>query len=344
MQVDIELNSLEDAFIKIAEKDIEEEAKQNRALAQAQQFMTEDEENQAFEEYKNHEGVQSFMQKVSVIYFNRLRVFRRNGYQWFILCFPTIYVIIQLFIAYAIIKTIVKGDNVNKFVEIFFTFYFTFFLVLGQSFTAGLYAFVPMTEKKGGLRAMMNMSGLTSIEYYLGLSFADWTIFMAPGIVITASLFAVPQVMLQEQIGYFFLSYAFYGFALIQTVYAFTHLFDDPETGVKYLALIFFLGLLLIPIALSCIFAAMFGFDNSIAKAISIWYWINPQCCFVIQLYALCCKGKSDLDQFAIKIFGTIEPTTGLYIGIIMLQIIIIAIVNVMIDMKIRNAHRRRGG
>ena len=27
MQVDIELNSLEDAFIKIAEKDIEEEAK-----------------------------------------------------------------------------------------------------------------------------------------------------------------------------------------------------------------------------------------------------------------------------------------------------------------------------
>ena len=53
-----------------------------------------------------------------------------------------------------------------------------------------------MTEKKGGLRAMMNMSGLTSIEYYLGLSFADWTIFMAPGIVITASLFAVPQVML----------------------------------------------------------------------------------------------------------------------------------------------------
>jgi len=33
MQVDIELNSLEDAFIKIAEKDIIEEMKQNKALA-----------------------------------------------------------------------------------------------------------------------------------------------------------------------------------------------------------------------------------------------------------------------------------------------------------------------
>jgi len=33
MQVDIELNSLEDAFIKIAEKDIEQEMKENKALA-----------------------------------------------------------------------------------------------------------------------------------------------------------------------------------------------------------------------------------------------------------------------------------------------------------------------
>lgn len=41
VQVDIELNSLEDAFIKIAEKDIEEEAQQNQALAQAQMVMTE---------------------------------------------------------------------------------------------------------------------------------------------------------------------------------------------------------------------------------------------------------------------------------------------------------------
>ena len=35
LQADIELNSLEDAFIKIAEKDIEEEMKRNKALAQA---------------------------------------------------------------------------------------------------------------------------------------------------------------------------------------------------------------------------------------------------------------------------------------------------------------------
>jgi hypothetical protein len=36
------MNSLEDAFIKIAEKDIEEEAKENKALADAQHSLTEE--------------------------------------------------------------------------------------------------------------------------------------------------------------------------------------------------------------------------------------------------------------------------------------------------------------
>ena len=81
-----------------------------------------------------------------------MRVFVRSGFQWYVLMIPMLYVIIQLFIAYSIIVTIVAGENQTKIIDIFFTFYFTFFLVLGQSFTAGLFAFVPMHEKKGGLR------------------------------------------------------------------------------------------------------------------------------------------------------------------------------------------------
>jgi len=92
------------------------------------------------------------MQKIGVIFLNRLKVFMRSSFQWYILSFPLLYVIIQLFIAYAIIVVVTDTGDLNRIVAIFFTFYFTFFLVLGQSFTAGLYAFVPMAEKKGGLR------------------------------------------------------------------------------------------------------------------------------------------------------------------------------------------------
>ena len=57
---------------------------------------------------------------------------------------PMLYVIIQLFVAYSIIVTVVKKQGqVDRIIQIFFTFYFTFFLVLGNSFTAGLYALVP---------------------------------------------------------------------------------------------------------------------------------------------------------------------------------------------------------
>ena len=65
---------------------------------------------------------------------------------------PMLYVIIQLFIAYAIIVTVVKHGGVDRVIAVFFTFYFTLFLVLGNSFTSGLYSTVPMFEKKNGLR------------------------------------------------------------------------------------------------------------------------------------------------------------------------------------------------
>lgn len=98
-----------------------------------------------------------------VVFINRLRVFFRTSYQWIILIIPTIYVVIQLFIAYSIIVAVTNGVDVSDFLPIFFTFYFTFFLVFGQSLTAALFGFTPMQEKKDGLRQMMYMSGLTSL-------------------------------------------------------------------------------------------------------------------------------------------------------------------------------------
>lgn len=56
MQVDLELNSLEDAFIKIAEKDIEAEMEHNKKLAEAAKQMTEEEEKAAFDDYQRFEG------------------------------------------------------------------------------------------------------------------------------------------------------------------------------------------------------------------------------------------------------------------------------------------------
>ena len=56
-------------------------------------------------------GEQSTVQKMMVILLNRMRVFYRSPYQWFVLVIPLIYVLIQLFIAYSVIVTVTKDDS-----------------------------------------------------------------------------------------------------------------------------------------------------------------------------------------------------------------------------------------
>ena len=80
----------------------------------------------------------------------------------------------------------------------------------------------------------------------------------------------------------FFISYMFYGMALTNFTYLCAHLFDNPDTGTKYIALIAVLGLIFCPIAISMIFAAIFGFSDSVINAISFWYFINPTLSFGI--------------------------------------------------------------
>ena len=128
----------------------------------------------------------------------------------------------------------------------------------------------------------MHMSGLKSLEYFVGLLMGDAVLFTIPAIVISIVLLFFDDIMVQSQVINFFFSYFLYGLALINMAYMFSHFFDDPETSGKYMALIFVLGLIFAPIAISLILAAIFGFDSSLSSTISIWYWVNPQMCFII--------------------------------------------------------------
>ena len=110
------------------------------------------------------------------------------------------------------------------------------------------------------------------------------------------------------------------------------------------MARIFVWGFLLGPIAISMILAAIFGFESSVENCISPWYFLDPIVTFAIQLFSICSHEKPDLDMFGFKIFGSIEPTFGLYCGVITAQILVIGTINVAIDNYIRNGYRRRGG
>ena len=110
------------------------------------------------------------------------------------------------------------------------------------------------------------------------------------------------------------------------------------------MALVFTFGLLMGPIAISLIFAAIFGFDSSVSNVISTWYFIDPILCFVLQLFSLCCVDKPYLEDFKLNIFETIEPSMGLYCGVIIAQTIFFGTANILIDTCLNNRYKKRGG
>jgi len=68
------------------------------------------------------------------------------------------------YIFYSFVKVIASGKNaqMDVIVPIMLKVIFSFFLTIGSTFTAGMSAILPMEEKKGGLRHMMNLFGLDS--------------------------------------------------------------------------------------------------------------------------------------------------------------------------------------
>ena len=224
--------------------------------------------------------------------------------------------------------------------------YFTFFLVLGQMFTVSMWATIPMTEKKGGLRQMMFMNGLRSHEYYIGLFMGDILLYLGPAIIISLALIPVDEIMRNEQIPEFFLCYMLFGATVINLSYMLSNFFDNPETGTTYLALIFTLGLFIGPIAISQICAAIFGYDNSLGASLSPWYIIDPVLTFIVQLYTICNTGKTDDESLGqIKVFGMDDaPSTGLYCGVIIFQILLIGGLNLCLDNYFRSTYKRTGG
>lgn len=108
-----------------------------------------------------------------------------------------------------------------------------------------------MVEKKAGLRQMMNMSGLTSIEYFTGLMLGDLTIYSIPCTILSILIYFLPQIMDASFIAEFWICYMLYGAAIINIVYIFTHWYTEPDQIYRSISLLFTLGLTILPISLS---------------------------------------------------------------------------------------------
>lgn len=109
IQIDIELNSLEDAFIKIAQDDIKTEQDKIQQQANALYQMSEQAEQDALDDYAKFEGNQSFCQKVYFIAQHRLKLFYRETSQWLALLVPIVFVTMMAYIFYSIVNVTARA-------------------------------------------------------------------------------------------------------------------------------------------------------------------------------------------------------------------------------------------
>ena len=159
VMIDLELNSLEDAFIKIAESDILAEEQKMQALANKELFLSPEDEEKAMEDYFSFEGRQNCCMKIIYVLVHRLHLFKRDGLQWFAVIVPIMFVAMMSFQFYSIMRTVLDeiGEDLDKILAQIIKFIFVIFLTMGSTFTAGMTANAPMEEKKQGLRHMMRL-------------------------------------------------------------------------------------------------------------------------------------------------------------------------------------------
>lgn len=201
-----------------------------------------------------------------------------------------------------------------------------------------------MKERQGGLRHMMHLFGLNSFQYFFGMALADCVIVTVPATVASGIILIFDDIIERENIGMFWLIFVFFGCAMNSFSYLFSHLFSNPETGVRYISLIYSLGLLVIPLILTTIIAAIRDEESSFQDGFSFWYFFSPLCTFVLAVMNVTYLGTPRLEEERFQVSGGYTADLPLSLGVLSYQIILVLAITMLIDSCIRSGYKRRGG
>ena len=202
-----------------------------------------------------------------------------------------------------------------------------------------------MEEKNVGLRHMMHLFGLNSVTYWIGMFIADMLIVAIPAVVCVMMLLVFDDIMDREFTGEFFLLLWVYGCTLNVFSYAFSHIFKDPDTGIKYISMIYSVGFFLGPLVgwliIGGIIAAGKDDGELIADGFSFFYFFSPLFTFWISTYNITVRDNEILEEWPIY-DNIVNGWWG--IGIMMVHIIVVFSIVIFVDYKIRNSYKSQGG
>lgn len=311
--------------------------------------MTEEEEKKALEDYFEYEGRQSCCQKIAVIFLHRLQNFYRSSTQWVAQLLPLAFVAMMIFVLWSIMKAAKPSDLSEadskvydeQTIPIVIKYTFSAVTIISYSITAGMSSVLPLQEKKGGLRHMMKLFGLSPFEYWFGMFLADLVIVLVPACAATIVLLVNDLIMEREYVGEFFVDFVLFVTAINCFSYLFSHAFTDPDTAIKNLSLIYTFGMFVGPLVITLIVAAFIDFENVWSAAISFWFFFSPFFTFLTYTLNICVR-ESVIEDVTFTV-GANDTVVDLKIaaGVYLYQIIIIFAIVVLIDWQIGRSYKR---
>jgi len=187
---------------------------------------------------------------------------------------------------------------------------------------------------------MMHLFGLNSFQYWLGMALADLVIVLIPASICSILLLFFDEIMDTEVVGEWFFLFWIFGCSLNIYSYLFSHIFSNPETGIKYISMIYSIGLFIGPLVVWAIVVGLISLDDDgelLQLGYSICYCVSPLFCFAITTYDVAVRGHDLIDEW--KIFDKI-PNGWVGCGVLCIHIVVIFSLVVFIDHKIRNSYK----
>lgn len=112
------------------------------------------------------------------------------------------------------------------------------------------------------------------------MALADWIIVAVPATVASLIIIGFDEIMERQYVWEFWILFMMFGCAMNVFSYLFTHLFSNPDTAVKYLSLIYSLGLFIGPLILISIITGIIGEEQSFIDGFSFLFFFSPLCTF----------------------------------------------------------------
>ena len=258
--IDVEMNSLEDAYIKMVEE--EDEKRVTRAESTSTSQSTE--QSSARAEFESR--LQTYMETVprttfctqfSAMVIRRFTVFAREPRQWFMLIAPFVNVVTYIILLSTLVIASVgqQTDQLKTIIRDLIGYCFPFFLLLGFCTSSGIYMIISLLDKESKMRQYMFLSGMGALSYYLGLYAADFLLFLVTMLVFGGSVFIFNLNIYTSQIFEFGLLMLSFGAVLIPFTYLFQHWFKNSDSAFRFVGLVYVLLGILVPTLLVIVVA-----------------------------------------------------------------------------------------